>query len=453
MKFRLMALCLISCALIHCSDDVRVSKSDTPRISAFIHLVPGAYSGSSYTQFASVRSKSIEAGESAQLVAEIRLDGSTVPDNAISDYVHHFEWIVSDQNPVVGARISRTFPDSGIFDITLRTIDFLNDTLVDTLTIFVTTPLSVAAIFPEDGYSAFDPFDSAGITFQIATEGINSWQEAVCLLYLSMSRSDVLGAPIDTVPCNGKYSLRGPILAGDSAFFADTSYTLFWAVSAEIPDSQNSFDTDTTSILSIHTKLIGTELSQLTVPVRYRSLSSQRTPNGLVVLQNRMGDTISTKAIAQNSSTVTFTGLSADDSLQVSVIEKALSEYAPVKVLLDLSPSEYRVLDTLILTDTVPPVRSPARSKIPLADSMDFYLFDAGSGVAPHTISVLLGTDSLASVLRGNVLRFLPDCDSTCALSIKVRDYAGNSAAPVFWKIRRSSDSLDVLGPFNPESL
>lgn len=453
MKFRLLIFCLIFCALVGCSEDVRVSESEIPRLSSFIHLVPGAYSGNSYTQFPSVRSKAIAEGESAQLVAEVRLNGSSISDNSVSDYVDHFEWIVGDAEPVTGSRISRSFPDSGIIDITLRTVDFFNDTISDTLTLYVTTPLYVTTVFPEDGYSAFDPLDSAGLMFKVQTQGINSWQEAVCLLYLSPARAGLISVPLDTVPCNGEFSLRGPIFAGDSSFFLDTSYTLYWAVSAQIPSSQDSFDSDTSEVHSIHTKLIGTELSRLTVPIRYRSLSSQRSPNGTVVLQNHAGDTLATEPFTENSTAVIFTSLSAGDSLQISVYENTFAEYAPASVTFDLSPSEFLVLDTLVLIDSVSPVRSPARSKLAAADTMEFYLFDEGSGIATHTVAVTLDADSLKSVLRGNVLRFVPSCDSVCALSVEARDYAGNSAAPVTWKLKREGDSLSVLGPFNPEAL
>lgn len=433
-----------------CGNDARVDSGSIPRLSAFIHFVPAKSYGISYLQFPSVRTKDISQGEAGQFVAEIRVGGNTVPDNLVSDYIQNFIWTI-DGKDFISSSVSRTFPDSGIFDVTLRTVDFFNDTLADTLTIFVTSELEVFPVSPENGYAKINPFDS--VLFEVKTEGINSWQDAACTLYLSSERSSLWNSPIDTIPCNGSRRESLPKLPADSTHFRDTSYTFYWAVSAKVPDSENAFDTDSSEVYTFHTTLLGTEASRLTVPVRYRSLSPSLFPHGEVLLQKANGDTVARASFFENPATVRFSELSAGDSMRVSVRDSMRSEYGKKTVSFFLEKSTFTVLDTIVLVDTVPPLRTPKVSQFAVGDSVEFYIYDGGSGVSQNSVRVKVDGDTLSRTIRGNVVRFLAACKTYCTLDFSLRDYAGNSSSPVVWSLLRAGDSLQILGPKNPEDL
>ncbi len=439
-------LCLF--ALWSCGDSSRVDSDAIPRLSAYIHFVPSKYYGVSYREFPSVRTKSIAAGEAGQFVAEIRLDGETVPESYISDYAQSFLWTVEGKEYASSATF-HTFPDSGIFDVVLKTVDFLDDTLKDTLTLFVNSPIEVIPVFPENGYSA-SPLDTQGVTFRIQTDGINSWQEAKCVLYLSSDRASIWSFPLDTVPCNGSYRMRGPLMTGDSAIFKDSSFVFYWAVAARVPGSENDFDADSSEIRHFRTSLVGNDKSHLLIPIRYRSLSPNIAPTGTVLVESPGLKSAIRASIAKNPETIRLE-ISADDTLRISIHDSVRSEYGRYETSVLLRRSSCTVLDTVVLEDTVPPLRMPGSSRIAGGDSLNFFVYDGGSGVSLNSIRVSLGGDTLSRSVRGNVVRFLPACLDSCALEFDLRDYAGNTAAPVFWRLARRGDSLDVLGPFNPE--
>lgn len=447
MKFGLFLLILLW--FIGCGNDSRFDSGDVPRLNAFIHFVPEQQFGSSPLLFASVRNKAIAQGESGKFSAEIRVGGESVPDDRVSEFVLNFSWEILGKR-FASSSVTQHFPDSGIFDAVLHTVDFFGDTLHDTLSLYVTTPLSIAAVFPEDNDNSIDPFDSAGVLFRVETSGVNSWQNALCSLYISMEKSSVWDSPLDEIPCNGTFSLRGPLSRNDTAFFSDTSYSLYWAVKAIVPDSELPFDRDSSAIRTISTALMGTDYSMLLVPIRYKFLPSGTHPEGVVFLINAAGDTLDSTAFHQNPATIRFSNLNAG-TFRISVQEKRLVEYGSLSREVDLRASTFSVLDTLLLNDSISPNRVAASAKTALSDSVRFFLYDGGSGVSEQSILVLQDRDTLEYSLNGDVLSFSPTCSFICNVSVFLRDFAGNAAVPVQWMILTDGDSLEIRGPFNPE--
>ncbi len=447
MKFGLFLLTLLW--LIGCGNDSRFDSGDVPRLNAFIHFVPESQFGSSPLQFASVRNKAVAQGESGTFSAEIRVGGETVPDDRMSEFVLNFSWEIQGKH-FVSSSVTQHFPDSGIFDAVLHTVDFFGDTLHDTLSLYVTTPLSIEAVFPEDKDNSIDPFDSAGVLFRVETFGVNSWQSSLCSLFISMEKSSVWDSPFAEIPCNGTFSLRGPLSRNDTSFFSDTSYSLYWAVKAVIPDSEMPFDRDSSVVRTISTALMGTDNSTLLVPIRYKFLPSGTRPDGVVFLLNAAGDTLDSTFFHQNPTTIRFSNLKAG-TFRIRVQEKRLVEYGSLSQEIALRASSFSILDTLLLNDSISPNRVAASAKTALSDSVRFFLYDGGSGVSEQSILVLQDRDTLEYALNGDVLSFLPTCSFVCSVSVFLRDFAGNAAVPVQWTILSDGDSLDVLGPFNPE--
>jgi len=452
MKMRLGFLILFILVLVGCGSDPRVESGDIPELETFIHFVPSSFYGTSYLQFASVRSKEIPQGESGRLVAEIRVDKSSITSDYASDYIQNFIWTINGKN-YISSSLTQTFPDTGIFDVILKTVDFFNDTLKDTLSLYVTTPLSVLPKSPENGFNGFHAFDSSGMTFTIQTDGINSWQDVVCELYISTQKSSIWKSLYDTIPCNGSYTIPGPFLSGDSTLLADTTIAFYWAVAAYVPKTEFEFNMDSSAIQVFYSALVGTDSSHLVIPVRYRSLSSGISPQGTLILQNSSGDTIAKRSLSQNPAVFHFNRISPDTLMTVTVFDTALSEYGKIQQSFTLHPSSYLVLDTLDLLDSTPPIRIPAKKRFTYGDSVHFYLYDAGSGISNHSVKVILAGDSLQYNIHGDILSFIPLCPTQCELAVSFRDYAGNASSPIVWNAKRDGDSLNILGPYNPGDL
>lgn len=435
--------------LFGCGDIPRFDSESVPEVKAYIHFIPESGYGTSALFFASVRSKTIEQGSSGNLVAELRIGGESISNDNASEFIRNFIWEFRGARTNASS-VTQSFPDSGIFDAVLHTVDFFGDTLNDTMSFYVSAPLSIRASSPEEDFSV-DPFDSAGVLFTVETSGINSWQDVRCTLYVSPQKDSIWQKPFSEVPCNGEFRIKGPIAAGDSNLFTDTSYSLHWALKALDTLSEMPFDRDSTAVMTLSTKLVGTELSDLTVPVRYRFLPSDKTPEGIVLLQDASGDTLAVETYSKNPARVHFKGIEADRELTVTVLEKRLTEYTPVSKAVFLKKSTHTLLDTLLLGDTVPPIRIPAKAKVSRSDSIRFYLYDGGSGVSATSLSVILESDTLDYKVSGDVLSFPASCSKACRLSVSLRDFSGNAALPVHWKLSEDGDSLKIEGPFNPE--
>ena len=452
MKRRLCIWALFAFILSGCGSDPRVDSGDVPQLESYIHFVPSSYYGTSYLQFESVRKKEIPQGESGRLVAEIRVDKSSIASDYASDYIQNFIWTIEGKN-YISSSLTQAFPDTGIFDVVLKTIDFFNDTLKDTLSLYVTTPLSILPTSPENGFNTFHAFDSSGMTFNVQTDGINSWQDVICELYISTTKSTVWENLYDTIPCNGSYTIPGPFLSGDSSLLADTAVAFYWAVRTYVPETEFEFNIDSSAIQVFYSALVGTDSSHLVIPIRYRSLSSGISPQGILILQNSSGDTIAKKQFSQNPVSFHFNRITPDTLLTVTVFDTTLSEYGKIEQSFALEPSTYFVLDTLDLLDSTPPVRIPAQSRYAYGDSVHFYLYDAGSGISSNSLKVILAGDSLQYNIHGDIVSFIPLCPTQCELIVSLRDYAGNVTSPVVWNAKRDGDSLNILGPYNPGDL
>lgn len=435
-----------------CENAPRVDEDNIPKLISSICFVPSSYYGSSYQDFANLREIETLQGTSGRFIAEIQINGSRVPNDYTSDYVKNFIWRIEDKSYITSS-LSYAFPDTGVFPVILQTIDYFDDTLSDTLTLYVTTPISVSPISPVNGFNQFNALDSSGMIFEVKTDSVASWQNVQCSLYLSMEKNALWDFPYDSIPCNGTYQIKGPFFVGDSNYLADTSFAFFWGVVAKVPDSDYTFDADTSEIQTFYTALVGTEFSHILVPVRYRSLSPGQSPAGKAILQKENGDTIAIHTFSQNPATIQFSDISIEGNLQITVFDSLLWEYSPVQKSFAISPSTYNILDTLTLLDTIPPICAPIHRRIAKSDSLVFSLFDAGSGVSSKSILVRLSGDTLSRTVRKDVLQFFPTCDNECDLFISLRDYAGNLSVPILWKIESLGDSLFLSGPFNPEEL
>ena len=121
-----------------CENAPRVDEDNIPKLISSICFVPSSYYGSSYQDFANLREIETLQGTSGRFIAEIQINGSRVPNDYTSDYVKNFIWRIEDKSYNTSS-LSYAFPDTGVFPVILQTIDYFDDTLSDTLTLYVTT--------------------------------------------------------------------------------------------------------------------------------------------------------------------------------------------------------------------------------------------------------------------------------------------------------------------------
>lgn len=436
-------------AALSCSDDSRVNSEDIPKLTQAIYFIPSAYFGASYQLFTPTRTKIIEQGETAHLVAGLKLNGEALSSDYISDYALNVIWNINGKK-YIAEELSATFSDTGNVDIILNTIDFFLDTLRDTLSLMIDAPLQIEQISPADNYNQFDPFDSLGITFSIQTEGIDSWESPVCLLYASHTKEAIWSSFIDTIPCNGNLQIKGPFTKLDSSDLEDSTLTYYWAAKAKISNSNATYDRDSTQIFTFQTKLT-TAKSHLAVPIHFKSLSSARSPKGLISLVDLSGDTLKTDSITQADTIFHFSRITAGDSLQVLLSDATLPEYGTKKISFYLAKASYTTLDTIVLEDKTSPLRFPASSAVASTDSIRFYFYDAGSGTAISSAKVIIDSDTLSYNYTGDIISFKPLCSSTCKLQVSAKDFAGNATSSIFWKLKKGTDTLFIQGPYSED--
>jgi len=448
MIFKILFIFLLG-ILVACEDDVRVSSEDSPKLTQSIHVIPEIYFGASYLQFAPVRYKAIDLGEPVHLVAGFSLNEETIDPDIAINYIIKATWTINKET-IVNIETDYTFSNAGTYDVILSTIDYLQDTLRDTVTLLVSTPVSIEALYPTDGYNLVDPLDSLGITFSWQTQGIDSWENAYCLLYASRSALTVWSSFIDTVACDKDYTIPGPLYTEDSSVLLDSSIVFYWGVKIHISNNYSYKNQDSTVIRSFATARVGSTLSHLYVPVMHKSISFSLSPEFDVSLINSMGDTIQKQTVKETPALVQFLNVTPQSGIKVLVKEKKLYEFAAESVFVDLNPSSINVLDTLILKDLISPERWPVQTGILDGDSIRFYWMDNGSGINKTKTFVIFDGDTLDYKLDNAIISFKHSGLKSSKIQIEGKDYAGNSTSSLYWEIKRSAsseDSLYIEGP------
>jgi hypothetical protein len=428
-----------------CGEDTRVSTGDMPLLTQAIHVIPETYFGASYLQFAPVRYKTIDQETSMHFVAGYSLNDSTIdPDHAI-DYIISATWIINEKS-LVNTEIDHTFSEAGTYDVILNTIDYLQDTLRDTVTLRVSSKASIEAVSPADGYNLLNPLDSLGIALSWKVAGIDTWETATCLLYAART-PNVWSSFIDTVNCNKPYTIKGPFFTGDSSALQDSSLIFYWGVKLHIDEVANLNNVDSSAVRSFRTALVGSSSAHIDVPVMHKSISYLLSPEYQVSLINTAGDTVQQQTITKTPLTVRFSSVPAQPGLKVFIKEKKLTEFASESLYVDAMPSSYNVMDTIILKDPVSPERWPVQTEFSTSDSIKFYIMDNGSGINTNKTFVILNGDTLTYRINNAVIAFLPSCSKACTLYIEGKDYAGNATSSVYWKLNVHGDSLSLTGP------
>ena len=162
--------------LIGCGEDALYSKSETNQIYQSIYIVPEFFSGNSLSNYSSARVQTIDQGQTIKFWASYLINEKAINNDEIANYPIALEWTIGNESYNVPF-FTKTFKETGSYDAILTTTDFFQDTLRDTVTIQVNTPIKIKAVSPEDGYNLLDVTDSAGITLHWNISGNDPWED------------------------------------------------------------------------------------------------------------------------------------------------------------------------------------------------------------------------------------------------------------------------------------
>ena len=338
----------------------------------------------------------------------------------------------------------------------------MGDTLIDTLNIFVNTPLSIKSVAPVNGYNMASPEPDAEINLSWNIAGIDPWESSRCHVFASYDIEDVWETDLGEVKCIDDVKLVGPfvktllyndIIAGKAN---DTTVTVYWGIKAYISTENGFSEKDSTDIFRFSTHYIKTDSSVLDIPIVYRGIRGNDIHTSILVISAH-GDTLevldSRIAMATLHTTVT-----AQSGIRIVAAEKRKTEYTSEEITINVQPGTHVTVDTITFVDQIQP-QVALRSGVTVSgttdtspiegDSIVFYALDNGSGINPNRIAVTSDTDTLAHVYDEPFIKFRNTCKKTCKLRVSVEDYAHNVSPKLYWNISMEGSEPVFSGPFS----
>ncbi len=378
-----------------------------------------------------------DSGETLYLHYNLFVHDRQIPKEAFSQFISHFFWVFEDQI-YNGSPLPLTFSELGIYNVFLNTVDYFGDTLQKKLTVYAGAPVSIQA----SSLSEFiNPLDSSGVNLKWEISGVDSWEKARCLLYLSRDREKLWESFKDTVSCESPFHWVGSFANLIPETFHDTSYVFHWGVKTEIAGSEHFRDS---ASFFFRTRLIGNPNAILEIPVHYSPISPENIPKFRLSLLNAEGDTLQTLVSSENL--VRFRDVSPAANLTISAKELLHPEYQAEEISVNALRGIYSVTDTLFFEDRILPERKPLYTEFSLGDSIAFITRDLGSGLNRDSTEVSMDKADIPFRQSGDTLYFENTCfRDSCKILVRLKDYSENESSPVYWEISRKG-SFFVIG-------
>lgn len=437
--------------LIGCGEDALYSKSETNQINQSIYIVPEFFTGNLLSNYSSARVQTIDQGQTIKFWASYLINEKAINNDEIANYPIALEWTIGNESYNVPF-FTKTFKETGSYDAILTTTDFFQDTLRDTVTIQVNTPIKIKAVSPEDGYNLLNVTDSAGITLHWNISGNDPWEDLTCLFYASRFKGSTWENLVDTVKCEEPIIILGPFEQNNLILYHDTSIVYYWGIKVITDYGTYPSQRDSTSISSFRTRLKDNPLSIIEVPVKYHKIDQNTSPYTRVDLISASGDTIQSKISLLSQDTFYFKDIPPQNGLIIKATNLILPEYKTESVTMDVIAGSYNVTPEILFIDSIAPERAPLTNLINPEDSIVFKLKDLGSGINAKYIHVILNNDTLEHQFSDTLLSFAPpklyQCHNTCELEIEALDYAANETSLIHWTLSSKDTFFLLEGPF-----
>lgn len=442
------ALAISALGLFACGESHLVKDSDYPTLSQSIFVLPDRFMGPPYNYGQPTNIVYLDTNQYVKFWATYSVDGTYIAPESEEEYFLNNAWSI-EGNEYNISPLRYKFRTPGFRQGILQTVDLFNDTLRDTISIFVNTPLSVHLVAPVDGYNQVNPVNSE-VEIRWDVSGIDPWESSRCNVYASFHKDSVWENNLGKVDCNEGSRLVGSFLS-DSLYKhiqghpnADTSVSVFWGVKARLYTADGFEERDSSEIFHFTTLYIHGDSSRISIPVTFEKLSSMNTVLTKVILTSNAGDTLD--VLTSKTPSTTFTAkVPAQTDINIDIIELKRTEYQQQHFVVTTSPSAKTQVDTVRMKDAVQPQVALQESNI--KDSIVFYALDLGSGINPNRIFVTMGNDTLDFNYNEPFISFKNSCIGDCRVKVSVEDFAHNASPRVFWKVF-NKDSLFISGPY-----
>lgn len=440
----LLTLVLLVSALLWSCGDSYLAKEATP-YRPFVVIVPERYSG----DLSSIPVMSAIYAEKNQTVrmylGVTHEDKEYFGEDALA-YFKNVLWEIGEKK-VNLPNFRYTFEQSGHIHGFLKIVDMLDDTVQQQFDIFVNEPNAIAIDFPYDGYNQIDPLNKQSLPLRWKMSGIDEWESATCSIYIHTDKDSLWEHPLANLDCNDEVSISRSFITSNLVLMKDSSFTFYWAVRATI-HSEYTLDTyDSTEIARFSTKILNTQ-STIKIPYIYNNYRNNEIPLTEVSIIAANGDTLS-KINHNFSHQMVAEKIAPQSDVKVFIRSLNRSEYTPESLVVDIPEGTVLEVDTLRLKDATKPQAAFYKVINNQAKTIQFYLYDDGSGINEEKIHVVINKDTVSHAYNSPALQFtLPDCSKECKVRIYAEDHAKNILPKTYWTIRNVSTVYDVNGPF-----
>ena len=444
-----------------CGDDYLVSENSLPILQQHIFVLPDRYANQPYLFSSPVSTVYLDTNETVKFWAAYTLDSTYITsDSADAHYLSHSWTIEGEEYNISPLRFS--FKTPGYRQAILQTIDLFQDTLRDTLDIFVNTPGKISLVAPVNGFNQVKPNSDSEVEIRWMLGGLDPWETSTCNVFASFYQDSVWDHNLGSVDCLEKARFVGTFLADSLLDYldehpdADTSVTLYWAMRVIFRAKGGFVEVDSTEIFHFSTLFLHEDSSVITIPINYEDYRKNKTWTR-VTITDKLGDTLFFETIRSVPATVSAK-VAPQTGLRINVEEMSKTEFQAEEITVNTSFGAQTIVDTVRLRDKVQPQVAPRtgidfgsddRNDPTLGDTVYFYALDNGSGINQNKISVTVDADTVEHVYQEPFIKFKRPCMRTCKIRVSVEDYAHNVSPQVFWNFTPDSRDSVIIGPFS----
>ena len=439
----------ITAGLIACGESYLIDESEQPTLRQHTFVLPDRFTGQPYNYTSPVTTVYLDTNESVKFWAAYSIDWQYIPsDSAESHFLSH-SWTIENENYNISP-LRYKFPTPGFRRAILETVDILNDTLRDTVNIFVNTPVSIGIVAPVNGFNRVNPGQNSSVQLLWTLDGLDSWEKSVCYVYAAYEKQEVWRNALGKVNCSEGAVLNGSFLGDSLTQYimehpeSDTSVTVYWGVKAILYTEDGFEERDSTEIHQFSTLFMHGDSSTISIPIVYDNLRNNRSIHTKILITNSAGDTLDLQNSRTSPTTIT-SKIAAQTGVHIHVYDVSKNEFEAEDITISTSPGALTLVDTIHMQDKIQPQVAVLNSAIGFSDSSVFYVLDNGAGINPNRIYVSMDSDTLDFNYEEPFIKF------KCTIRISVEDYARNANSRVFWKMTPSRgflDSLFIKGPY-----
>lgn len=442
-------------AILACGDSYLIEDGDQPTLGQHIFVLPDRYAGQPYNYDSPATTVYLDTNQTVRFWASYSLDGRYIPSDSSDDLFLSHSWTIEGENFNISPLRYR-FLTPGFRRGILETIDLLNDTLRDTVNIYVNTPVSIGILAPVNGFNQVNPGPNSSVKLRWTLAGLDPWEKSKCYVYAAYNKEDVWNNALGSVNCSEGSTLSGNFLGDSLTRYitnhpkSDTSVTIYWGVRAIFFTEDGFEEQDSTDIYHFSTLFMHNDSATIRIPVVYDNLRNGNVHTKLLIT-NSDGDTLDYQD-SKTSPTVFTSRVAAQTNIRIHVFDILKTEFESSDITASTISGTMTVVDTIHMQDHIQPQVALLQKAFPFNDSITFYALDKGAGINPNRIHVTVDSDSVEFNYDEPFIKFKSRCIVGCAIRISLEDNARNMNPKVFWETRASQgylDSLYISGPYS----